>query len=54
MDQLIEEHDGVRVILTENGYQLLIQGKAYMEKSYDEITFDPVDRGFICRRSMTV
>ena len=47
---IIEEHNEVQVIKTHSGYCLFCNGKDYFQKVYDEITFDPFGRYFMCRR----
>ena len=48
--QIIEEHNGVQVVRVSDGYRLICPESDYFDRSYDEITFDPVDELFICRR----
>ena len=48
---IIEEHNGVQVIKTHGGYCLFCNGEDYFKKVYDEITFDPFGRYFMCRKA---
>ena len=50
-NSIIEEHNGVQVIKMHGGYCLFCDGKNYFKKVYDEITFNPFDRCFMCRKS---
>ena len=49
--QIVEEHKGVQVVRVSDGYRLICPDGDYFDRSYDEITFDPVKEVFICRKN---
>jgi len=49
-NQIIGNHEGVQVVRTPDGYRLIGTGGDFFDRHYDEITFNPHDRCFICRK----